>query len=58
MPASIRSAVQNCRACDLREGATQAVMEEGARRASVMLVGERIHLRFFEPETRGNARPR
>ena len=38
--ASIRSAVQDCRACDLWEGATQAVMGEGARRANVMLVGE------------------
>ncbi len=29
-----------CRACDLWEGATQAVMGEGARDAEVMLVGE------------------
>jgi uracil-DNA glycosylase len=37
---NMRSAVQECRACDLWEGATQAVMGEGARSASVMLVGE------------------
>jgi DNA polymerase len=37
---NMRSAVQECRACDLYEGATQAVMGEGAKRASVMLVGE------------------
>jgi DNA polymerase len=36
----MRAAVQGCRACDLYEGATQAVMGEGARDASVMLVGE------------------
>ena len=34
------AAVQECRACDLWEGATQAVMGEGAGTASVMLVGE------------------
>jgi DNA polymerase len=39
-PANLRAAVQECRACDLYEGATQAVMGEGARHASVMLVGE------------------
>ena len=33
-------AVQECRACDLWEGATQAVMGEGSADASVMLVGE------------------
>jgi DNA polymerase len=38
--ANMRSAVQECRACDLYEGATQAVMGEGPSRASVMLVGE------------------
>jgi DNA polymerase len=38
--ASLRAAVQECRACDLWEAATQAVMGEGARRARVMLVGE------------------
>jgi uracil-DNA glycosylase family protein len=32
--------VRECRACDLYEGATQPVMGEGARSASVMLVGE------------------
>jgi DNA polymerase len=32
--------VQQCRACDLYEGATQAVIGEGATGASVMLVGE------------------
>jgi DNA polymerase len=37
---NLRAAVQACRACDLYEGATQAVMGEGARSASVMLVGE------------------
>lgn len=36
----LQEAVQDCRACDLYEAATQAVMGEGARRASVMLVGE------------------
>jgi len=36
----MRSAVQECRACDLWEGATQGVMGEGARDAAVMLVGE------------------
>jgi DNA polymerase len=38
--ANMREAVQACRACDLWEGATQGVMGEGARRASLMLVGE------------------
>ena len=33
-------AVQECRACDLWEGATQGVMGEGAAHAEVMLVGE------------------
>ena len=37
---SLREAVATCRACDLYEGATQAVMGEGARKASLMLVGE------------------
>ena len=37
---NMRSAVQECRACDLWEGATQGVMGEGARRARLMLVGE------------------
>jgi uracil-DNA glycosylase len=39
-PAKMREAVQGCRACDLWEGATQAVMGEGARHAPLMLVGE------------------
>ncbi|HEY6399071.1 MAG TPA: UdgX family uracil-DNA binding protein [Solirubrobacteraceae bacterium] len=38
--ASMRAAVQECRACDLWEGATQAVMGEGARNATLVLVGE------------------
>jgi uracil-DNA glycosylase family protein len=37
---SLRRALQECRACDLWEGATQAVMGEGAPDATVMLVGE------------------
>lgn len=37
---SLSAAVQQCRACDLWEGATQAVMGEGATHASLMLVGE------------------
>lgn len=37
---ALRGAVQDCRACDLWAGATQAVMGEGARTAAVMLVGE------------------
>jgi uracil-DNA glycosylase len=36
----LHESVRECRACDLYEGATQAVMGEGARRAEVMLVGE------------------
>jgi len=36
----MRAAVQGCRACDLWQDATQAVMGEGARHASLMLVGE------------------
>ena len=39
-PASLRKAVQRCRACDLWEGATQPVVGEGDRHASVVLVGE------------------
>jgi uracil-DNA glycosylase family protein len=38
--ANLREAVQGCRACNLWEGATQAVMGEGAAHASLMLVGE------------------
>src|SRR5690242_11653659 len=37
---SLHEAVHDCRACDLWEGATQAVMGEGARHAHLMLVGE------------------
>ncbi|HEY2771400.1 MAG TPA: UdgX family uracil-DNA binding protein [Solirubrobacteraceae bacterium] len=37
---NLRESVQECRACDLWEGATQAVMGEGARHAGLMLVGE------------------
>jgi uracil-DNA glycosylase family protein len=37
---NLRGAIQECRACDLWEGATQAVIGEGKRGASVMLVGE------------------
>src|ERR1700749_1391921 len=33
-------AIPQCRACDLWEGATQAVMGEGAAHAALMLVGE------------------
>jgi DNA polymerase len=36
----LHEAIHDCRACDLWEGATQAVMGEGARHASLMLVGE------------------
>jgi uracil-DNA glycosylase len=36
----LRQSVDECRACDLWEGATQAVMGEGAAHASLMLVGE------------------
>lgn len=38
--ANLREAVPDCRACDLWEGATQPVMGEGAKDASLMLVGE------------------
>jgi uracil-DNA glycosylase len=38
--ANMRAEVQRCRACELWEGTTQAVMGEGARNASLMLVGE------------------
>jgi uracil-DNA glycosylase len=36
----LRSAVTECRACELWAGATQAVFGEGAARAEAMLVGE------------------
>ncbi len=38
--ASLRRAIERCRACDLWEGATQAVLGEGPKGARVMLVGE------------------
>jgi DNA polymerase len=37
---ALHEAIHDCRACDLWEGATQAVMGEGARHARLMLVGE------------------
>jgi DNA polymerase len=37
---SLRKSIQECRACDLWEDATQAVMGEGPRHAELMLVGE------------------
>jgi uracil-DNA glycosylase len=37
---NLRKSVQDCRACDLWEAATQAVMGEGPRHAELMLVGE------------------
>ncbi len=36
----LRSAAQNCEACDLYKHATQTVFGEGATKAKVMLVGE------------------
>ena len=36
----LRSAVDECRACPLWEGATQAVFGEGLKRARLMLIGE------------------
>ncbi len=39
-PNQLRKAAQRCRACDLWEPATQAVMGEGAADARLMLVGE------------------
>jgi uracil-DNA glycosylase len=36
----LRESIPECRACDLWEGATQAVLGEGAAHASLMLVGE------------------
>jgi uracil-DNA glycosylase family protein len=38
--AGLRKAVQKCRACELWEGATQAVIGEGAANARLMLIGE------------------
>jgi uracil-DNA glycosylase family protein len=37
---ALAEAVQQCRACDLWEGATQAVLGEGSKRARLLLVGE------------------
>ncbi|HEY2651771.1 MAG TPA: UdgX family uracil-DNA binding protein [Solirubrobacteraceae bacterium] len=37
---NLRSAIQACRACDLYAAATQSVMGEGSRGATLMLVGE------------------
>lgn len=37
---NMRAAVKECRACDLWESATQAVLGEGPRAARLMLVGE------------------
>jgi uracil-DNA glycosylase len=37
---NLAGAIQECRACDLWSGATQAVLGEGRRTAEVMLVGE------------------
>ncbi|HUB03822.1 MAG TPA: UdgX family uracil-DNA binding protein [Solirubrobacteraceae bacterium] len=37
---NLRESVKECRACDLWEAATQAVMGEGPRHAELMLVGE------------------
>src|ERR1700730_5270579 len=39
-PRTLREAVQRCRACDLWQGTTQAVMGDGASDASLMMVGE------------------
>jgi DNA polymerase len=38
--ASLREAAQSCRACDLWQGATQAVLGEGPPTARLVLVGE------------------
>jgi uracil-DNA glycosylase family protein len=37
---SLRDAAQECRACELWKGTTQAVIGDGRRNASLMLVGE------------------
>jgi uracil-DNA glycosylase len=36
----LREAIQECRACELYRGTTQAVLGEGPRKATAMLVGE------------------
>jgi DNA polymerase len=38
--AALKKAIQDCRACDLWEAATQPVIGEGSTKAEVMLVGE------------------
>jgi uracil-DNA glycosylase family protein len=38
--AALKKAIQECRACDLWEAATQPVIGEGSTKAEVMLVGE------------------
>jgi len=38
--ASVREAAKNCQACDLYKRGTQTVFGEGARKASLMFVGE------------------
>ena len=38
---NLRDSIPECRACDLWESATQAVIGEGAKNASLMLVGEK-----------------
>jgi DNA polymerase len=38
--AKLRAAAQDCRACELYKGTTQAVLGEGPMRAKAMLVGE------------------
>lgn len=37
---AMREAVDSCRGCDLHQNATQAVMGEGLKRATLMVVGE------------------
>ncbi|HLZ94819.1 MAG TPA: UdgX family uracil-DNA binding protein [Candidatus Dormibacteraeota bacterium] len=39
---SLRSAAEGCRGCGLWENATQTVFGEGARKATLMLVGEQL----------------
>jgi DNA polymerase len=37
---ALRSAVQECRGCDLYEGATQGVLGDGPAKAALMVIGE------------------
>src|SRR5215207_824420 len=37
---ALRRAVQECRGCDLHEGATQAVLGDGPAKAALMVIGE------------------